>query len=417
MRDRCRLVADVYRPVGIDRPLPVLVQRTPYGRGYPTQGALAHAAWYARQGFIVVVQDMRGCHDSDGTFEPFVNEAADGYDTIEWAARLPGSSGHVGTYGASYAGYAQLLAAAATPPSLRAICPAISPFDARDDMLFSDGVFSLAFGAWWAAALALETARRTGNADLDRALRRCLSDIPAWYASAAPSTSCRWRLRLRSTGPGLASVRRRLVGHSECARRMRPHHRARPAGDRLVRRVRRRSAASVWRSSRRTADPRRPWSSDAGRMSRGGAGRDLDFGEVADRSTVDDAQIAFLTARLGAPTAIPSPGTRTSSLATMPGSTPPTGRPPEAADGVDSDGDAALPAGGTADCMGATGARGPRVGRTEPESWTTQVLVPSLGGTRQPVCLADRARRPGARSSSGTMSSSTPAIPSTWTCS
>ena len=186
MRDRCRLVADVYRPVGIDRPLPVLVQRTPYGRGYPTQGAPAHAAWYARQGFIVVVQDMRGCHDSDGTFEPFVNEAADGYATIEWAARLPGSSGHVGTYGASYAGYAQLLAAAATPPSLRAICPAISPFDARDDMLFSDGVFSLAFGAWWAAALALETARRTGNADLDRALRRCLSDIPAWYASAAP---------------------------------------------------------------------------------------------------------------------------------------------------------------------------------------------------------------------------------------
>ncbi len=187
MHDGCQLIADIYRPGIQDRPLPVLVLRTPYGRGFVTQANLAHPAWYAQQGFIVVVQDVRGRYDSEGTFEPFVNEAADGHDTIEWAAGLEGSTGHVGTYGASYGGYAQLLAAATRPPSLRAICPAISPFDLRGGMLFTDGVFEIAFAAWWAASLALESARRSGNTALERELRSRLADPLGWYGTEAPS--------------------------------------------------------------------------------------------------------------------------------------------------------------------------------------------------------------------------------------
>ena len=210
MRDGCRLAADIYRPTTAEARLPVLVHRTPYGRQFPTQANMAHPAWYARHGFIVVVQDVRGRHDSDGAFEPFFHEAADGYDTIQWASELAGSSGKVGTYGASYGGYAQLLAAAANPPALRVMCPAITPFDARDDMLFSDGVFELSFGAWWAASLALESARRSGDRDLDREIRVALAAIPSWYGSRSPS-------ELLPAGPETAFYRTWLEHRSDDA--------------------------------------------------------------------------------------------------------------------------------------------------------------------------------------------------------
>lgn len=187
MRDGCRLASDIYRPDRAGPPRPVIVLRTPYGRGFATQANLAHPAWYARRGFIVVVQDVRGRFDSEGDFEPFVHEAVDGHDTIEWAARIEGSNGRVGTYGASYAGYIQFLAAATQPPSLGAICPTISGFDLRDGMLFTNGVFELAFGAWWAALLATESARRTENRTLDRALRAFAGDPDKAYPLSSPA--------------------------------------------------------------------------------------------------------------------------------------------------------------------------------------------------------------------------------------
>jgi putative CocE/NonD family hydrolase len=58
----------------------------------------------ARGGYIVVVQDTRGRLTSGGEWEPCTFEADDGYDTVRWAAALPGSSGVVGMFGASYFG-------------------------------------------------------------------------------------------------------------------------------------------------------------------------------------------------------------------------------------------------------------------------------------------------------------------------
>jgi predicted acyl esterase len=60
MRDGVTLAADLYCPNGVHEPLPVLLQRTPYNKRFAQTGVYQHPAWYARQGYVVVVQDTRG---------------------------------------------------------------------------------------------------------------------------------------------------------------------------------------------------------------------------------------------------------------------------------------------------------------------------------------------------------------------
>ena len=114
MRDGTILRADVYTPK-TGGPYPVLVSRSPYGK--PGGGMT-----YAKAGYIVVCQVTRGRYESDGVFKSFVHQddgqAEDGYDTVEWAAKLPGSNGKVGTFGASYNAYVQWKLASLRPPSL-----------------------------------------------------------------------------------------------------------------------------------------------------------------------------------------------------------------------------------------------------------------------------------------------------------
>src|ERR1044072_5014535 len=85
MRDGTVLRADVYRP---EEPgeYPVLLQRTPYDKTVAQQITYHHPAWYARHGYIVVIQDHRGRFASDGEVDSFVNEGPDTADTIAWAA-------------------------------------------------------------------------------------------------------------------------------------------------------------------------------------------------------------------------------------------------------------------------------------------------------------------------------------------
>src|SRR5207248_926703 len=84
-------------------------------------------------------------------------EAADGYESVEWAARLRGSNGKVGMYGFSYPGATQLLAAAARPPSLAAIAPGFTSSQFYDGWTYSSGALSLASMTGWATFLALHT--------------------------------------------------------------------------------------------------------------------------------------------------------------------------------------------------------------------------------------------------------------------
>ena len=91
----------------------------PYGKDLPFDSGYLDPVRAVRRGYIVAIQDVRGRYASEGKFTPFVREFEDGYDSVEWAAKLPGSSGSVGMIGLSYLGKAQWHAAA-QPPSLKA---------------------------------------------------------------------------------------------------------------------------------------------------------------------------------------------------------------------------------------------------------------------------------------------------------
>jgi putative CocE/NonD family hydrolase len=154
MRDGTILRADVYTPA--DGRFPVLLQRTPYDKATRAQVSLDLAA----RGYVVVVQDVRGRHRSDGTWYPFANETQDGYDTVEWAASLPGSDGRVGMFGRSYGGATQLLAAIAQPPHLAGICPMLTASNYQDGWTYSGGAFQQFFNQSWVSSLARDAVSR-----------------------------------------------------------------------------------------------------------------------------------------------------------------------------------------------------------------------------------------------------------------
>ncbi|MET7474822.1 CocE/NonD family hydrolase [Streptomyces sp. NPDC005648] len=150
MRDGVVLRADVYRP-RTGEPLPVLVMRLPYGKrmwaaeGVPSPGRLAAA------GYVVVVQDVRGRFASEGRFTPNVHEPEDGYDTLAWAATLPGANGVVGTFGPSYLAHVQWAAALEGPEALRSMVTMVSPnHSALDGYVVRGGVIELGSRLGWA---------------------------------------------------------------------------------------------------------------------------------------------------------------------------------------------------------------------------------------------------------------------------
>ncbi len=142
MRDGVELRADLYRPSGSGR-FPTLVYRTPYGRTDTVGGSSLVRAAVGR-GYAIVLQDVRGRYGSGGVFDPYKQEGKDGYDTIEWAARQPWSNGAVGTFGLSYPGAVQWLAAVEHPPSLKAMVPAMT-FSRPESFWYQGGVWD---GSW-----------------------------------------------------------------------------------------------------------------------------------------------------------------------------------------------------------------------------------------------------------------------------
>jgi putative CocE/NonD family hydrolase len=142
MRDGVVLRADVVLPNATGR-FPTLVYRTPYGKQFVLKEGSTSEKAVAR-GYAVVIQDVRGRYASDGDFSPYQNEGHDGYDTIEWAAHQPWSDGNVGTFGLSYPGAVQWLAAVENPPHLKAMVPAMT-FSTPRNFFYSGGVFD---GSW-----------------------------------------------------------------------------------------------------------------------------------------------------------------------------------------------------------------------------------------------------------------------------
>lgn len=183
MRDGVTLRANIYRPAG-PGPWPVLLTRLPYGKDLPLGASVIDPVQAARRGFLVVVQDTRGRFHSEGEWYPLIYEDADGYDTIEWAAALPGSNGRVGMYGASYFGFTQWAAARERPPHLAALFPFITWATPLDGSVMRGGAVELGIQANWLLQQAMDPMLRRYANDPDprargAALARLIAEIDA----------------------------------------------------------------------------------------------------------------------------------------------------------------------------------------------------------------------------------------------
>jgi len=147
MGDGVQLSADIYYPLGEEAPRPVVLLRTPYDN--TTENLVDEGVFYAQHGYVYVAQDVRGRHDSDGVFYPWVNEFNDGHDTIQWIGEQSWCDGNVGMVGSSYAGNVQWQAAVGGSSYLKTIIPRVIGHNLYEAPHYQGGAFQLGWTATW----------------------------------------------------------------------------------------------------------------------------------------------------------------------------------------------------------------------------------------------------------------------------
>lgn len=162
MRDGTRLYADVYRPDAAGR-FPVILLRLPYGKHMAAD--FGDHEFFPARGYVVVIQDARGRFTSEGDYYPLITEGEDGYDTVEWAARLPYANGVVGSQGQSYLGACQYQLAPTRPPSLRCAFPVSAAADYHASWVYQGGAFQLGWQLPYAIFMVRNTMERLGIKD------------------------------------------------------------------------------------------------------------------------------------------------------------------------------------------------------------------------------------------------------------
>ena len=144
MRDGTRLATDIYLPKA-DGPFPVIIERTPYGKG---GGNALIAQLFAGHGFAFVLQDVRGRYGSDGDWYPFRNEGDDGEDTFNWITKQSWCNGKIGLWGVSYFGYTEWQTANHAGGELKAFSP-IFTASRIYEAAWRNGVFNNLTASQW----------------------------------------------------------------------------------------------------------------------------------------------------------------------------------------------------------------------------------------------------------------------------
>jgi len=151
MRDGVELSADVWLPAQPGK-YPAILMRNPYLKTrWPDLGE-----FYAKKGYVLVMQDTRGRGDSGGEFDFMAPESKDGYDSVEWVAAQPWCNGRVGMIGNSYLANVQWYAAREAPPHLVCIIPAATGGRWFNSRPYHAGAF---LGSWALDWLNLTSAR------------------------------------------------------------------------------------------------------------------------------------------------------------------------------------------------------------------------------------------------------------------
>jgi putative CocE/NonD family hydrolase len=160
MRDGIKLHAVILKPADTAGPLPILMQRTPYGVDGTTRGSFfAQRPELARDGYIYVAEDIRGRYRSEGQFvmsRPIadhhdpkaIDESTDTYDTVDWLIKnVTGNNGRVGVVGTSYPGFLAMAAGIDPHRAVKAISPQAPMIDVwMGDDFFHNGAFRQSYG-------------------------------------------------------------------------------------------------------------------------------------------------------------------------------------------------------------------------------------------------------------------------------
>jgi putative CocE/NonD family hydrolase len=159
MRDGIRLHTVVFTPKEPDSPLPLLLTRTPYGANkYPSPDQMAYVKDMAEEGYIFIMQDIRGRYGSEGTYimqrfprdrnDPkATDESTDTYDTFDWLLKnIPNNNGRAGIYGVSYDGWTTIMGAIDPHPAVKAVSGQGTPADMfLGDDFHHNGAFRLSY--------------------------------------------------------------------------------------------------------------------------------------------------------------------------------------------------------------------------------------------------------------------------------
>jgi len=178
LSDGTVLRSDHYYPSGGGRQ-PTLLMRQPYGRDIASTVVYAHPVWFARRGYNVVIQDVRGRGGSEGEFYPFRHEGRDGAETIAWLRSRPECNGRIGMYGFSYQGMTQLLAAAERPEGLQCIAPGMTAADLYRGWFYHNGALRLGSTLGWGLQMLKEDSVRLGLQDARAKLQTAWTNVPA----------------------------------------------------------------------------------------------------------------------------------------------------------------------------------------------------------------------------------------------
>ena len=193
MRDGVKLETIILTLKDAAKPLPILFRRTPYG--VPRQEHVDKPRPLNpldADGYIVVIQNLRGRFGSEGTFvmvrpprdrkDPAaVDESTDAYDTIEWLLHnVPNNNGRVGMWGASYDAWTATMAVLDPHPALKVVSEAASPADQfLGDDFHHNGAFRLSYGFEYTALL-----EASKEANMQFSFDRL--DTYAWYLALGP---------------------------------------------------------------------------------------------------------------------------------------------------------------------------------------------------------------------------------------
>lgn len=194
MRDGPRLYTQIYAPARSAEPLPIILLRTPYGTGRLDPARIASSlAELNADGYIFVVQDIRGRFKSDGSFvmlrqprdpkdSKAIDESTDTYDTIEWLLKhVPDNNGRVGIGGTSYGAWLAVMGMLDPHPALKAVVTQASPADMWiGDDFHHNGSFRLSYGLEY--AYRMESSKET--TDPAKIIDR--RDTYEWYLELGP---------------------------------------------------------------------------------------------------------------------------------------------------------------------------------------------------------------------------------------